>query len=115
MVCLLTWGPCASCPPVQHDWAARFSDDEKEGHRQKTKLKRIVTVEDVAEQVFTFVKTKGMTGVKYVIILIFLLRSFLSPLIAIPAMQEARAVRSTWLELADEMCCSVVMDAGYTL
>lgn len=56
-----------------------------------------------------------MTGVKYVTILIFLLRSFLSPLIAIPAIQEAGAVGSTQIGLADEMCCSVVMDAGYTL
>ncbi|EMR64878.1 putative short-chain dehydrogenase protein [Eutypa lata UCREL1] len=48
------------------DWAERFSDEQKESHRQKTKLKRIVTVEDVAEQVFTFVKTRSMTGVNAV-------------------------------------------------
>ncbi|KAK7755280.1 hypothetical protein SLS62_002785 [Diatrype stigma] len=52
--------------PHISDWAARFSDEEKEGHRQKTKLKRIVTVEDVAEQVFTFIKTRSMTGVNVV-------------------------------------------------
>ncbi|KAH8676283.1 short chain dehydrogenase [Xylariales sp. PMI_506] len=45
------------------EWSDIFSDDAKEAHRQKTKLKRIVTVEDVAEQVLTFAKSKSMTGV----------------------------------------------------
>ncbi|KAH9999582.1 short chain dehydrogenase [Xylariaceae sp. FL0662B] len=48
------------------DWAQRFSDEQKESHRQKTKLQRIVTVEDVAEQVFTFAKNRSMTGVNVV-------------------------------------------------
>ncbi|KAI0456550.1 short chain dehydrogenase [Xylaria acuta] len=45
------------------EWAERFTDELKEEHRQKTKLKRIVTVEDVADQVLTFARNKSMTGV----------------------------------------------------
>lgn len=35
--------------------------------REKTKLKRIVTVDDVAEQVLCFARSKGITGVNAVI------------------------------------------------
>ncbi|CAJ2501730.1 Uu.00g045830.m01.CDS01 [Anthostomella pinea] len=45
------------------EWAEKFTDEQKEAHLQKTKLKRIVTVEDVAEQVLTFAKSRSMTGV----------------------------------------------------
>ncbi|KAI0486451.1 short chain dehydrogenase [Xylaria cf. heliscus] len=45
------------------EWAERFPDEVKEDHRQKTKLKRIVTVEDVADQVLTFARNKSITGV----------------------------------------------------
>ncbi|TGJ85874.1 hypothetical protein E0Z10_g2862 [Xylaria hypoxylon] len=45
------------------EWSERFTDEQKEAHRQKTKLKRIVTVEDVADQVLTFARSKSMTGV----------------------------------------------------
>ncbi|KAI2614582.1 NAD(P)-binding protein [Hypoxylon fragiforme] len=48
------------------EWANVFSDETKEKHRQNTKLKRFVTVEDVAEQVLVFAKTKSMTGVNVV-------------------------------------------------
>ncbi|KAI1779933.1 NAD(P)-binding protein [Hypoxylon cercidicola] len=48
------------------EWSKGFTEDQKEAHRQKTKLKRFVSVEDVAEQVFTFAKTKSMTGVNVV-------------------------------------------------
>ncbi|KAI1804058.1 NAD(P)-binding protein [Daldinia bambusicola] len=48
------------------EWGNRFSDEQKEGHLQKTKLKRYVTVEDVAEQVLTFAKSKSTTGVNVV-------------------------------------------------
>ncbi|KAI1430026.1 short chain dehydrogenase [Xylaria sp. FL1777] len=47
-------------------WAERFTDEQKEAHRQKTTLKRIVTVEDVAEQVLTFARSKSTTGVNVV-------------------------------------------------
>ncbi|KAI1487450.1 short chain dehydrogenase [Biscogniauxia mediterranea] len=48
------------------EWAERFTPEQKEAHRQKTTLKRIVTVEDVAEQVFTFAQNKSTTGVNIV-------------------------------------------------
>lgn len=48
------------------DWADRFPDELKEAHRQRTKLKRFVSVEDVAEQVLTFAKSKSTTGVNIV-------------------------------------------------
>ncbi|KAI1382132.1 NAD(P)-binding protein [Hypoxylon crocopeplum] len=48
------------------DWADRFSDELKEAHREKTKLKQYVTVEDVAEQVLVFAKNRSMTGVNVV-------------------------------------------------
>ncbi|KAI3328910.1 short chain dehydrogenase [Xylariaceae sp. AK1471] len=48
------------------EWAERFTDELKEAHLQKTKLKRIVTVEDVADQVLTFARNKSMTGVNII-------------------------------------------------
>ncbi|KAJ3579900.1 hypothetical protein NPX13_g662 [Xylaria arbuscula] len=48
------------------DWAGIYTDEQKEAHRQGTKLKRIVTVEDVAEQVLTFARSKSTTGVNIV-------------------------------------------------
>ncbi|KAI0817647.1 short chain dehydrogenase [Xylaria sp. FL0064] len=48
------------------EWAERFTDEQKEEHRQGTKLKRIVTVEDVAEQVLTFARSRSTTGVNVV-------------------------------------------------
>ncbi|KAI1649772.1 NAD(P)-binding protein [Daldinia loculata] len=48
------------------EWATRFSDEQKAAHLQKTKLKRFVSVEDVAEQVFTFAKSKSTTGINIV-------------------------------------------------
>ncbi|KAI1368725.1 short chain dehydrogenase [Xylaria arbuscula] len=48
------------------EWAGIFTDEQKEAHRQGTKLKRIVTVEDVAEQVLTFARSKSTTGVNIV-------------------------------------------------
>ncbi|KAK1979365.1 short chain dehydrogenase [Colletotrichum cereale] len=49
------------------DWAERFSDEEKAGHIQQTKIKRAVTVEDVAEQVYTLAKSRSITGANVVI------------------------------------------------
>ncbi|KAK8872884.1 short chain dehydrogenase [Apiospora arundinis] len=45
------------------EWSDRFSEQAKDAWRQKTKLKRFPTVEDVAEQVLTFAKSRSMTGV----------------------------------------------------
>ncbi|KAI0176231.1 putative short chain dehydrogenase [Hypoxylon sp. FL1284] len=48
------------------EWAKGFTEQQKEAHLQKTKLGRFVSVEDVAEQVFTLAKSKSMTGVNVV-------------------------------------------------
>ncbi|KAI1821673.1 short chain dehydrogenase [Xylaria intraflava] len=48
------------------EWAERFTPEAKEAHRLKTKLQRYVTVEDVANQVLTFARSRGMTGVNVV-------------------------------------------------
>ncbi|KAI0021454.1 short chain dehydrogenase [Xylariomycetidae sp. FL0641] len=48
------------------DWGERFTAEQRDAHVQKTKTKRVVTVEDVAEQVLTFAKSKSMTGVNVV-------------------------------------------------
>ncbi|KAK8019429.1 short chain dehydrogenase [Apiospora arundinis] len=45
------------------EWSDRFSEQAKDAWRQKTKLKRFPTVEDVAEQVLPFAKSRSMTGV----------------------------------------------------
>ncbi|KAI2629791.1 NAD(P)-binding protein [Hypoxylon sp. NC1633] len=49
------------------DWAEVFPQEAKEAHREKTKLKRYVSVEDVAEQVLLFAKNKSMTGLNVVV------------------------------------------------
>ncbi|KAI0430239.1 short chain dehydrogenase [Xylaria sp. FL1042] len=48
------------------EWAERFTGEQKKQHLQGTKLKRIVTVEDVAEQVLTFARSRSTTGVNVV-------------------------------------------------
>ncbi|KFA76951.1 hypothetical protein S40288_05198 [Stachybotrys chartarum IBT 40288] len=49
------------------DWGNKFSDEGKAAHIQKTKLKRAVTVQDVAEQVYTLARSRSITGVNVVI------------------------------------------------
>ncbi|KAI6083707.1 short chain dehydrogenase [Hypoxylon rubiginosum] len=49
------------------EWGARFTDDQKDAHRQKTALQRFVQIEDVAEQVLTLAKSSSITGVNVVI------------------------------------------------
>ncbi|KAK8126462.1 short chain dehydrogenase [Apiospora kogelbergensis] len=49
--------------PRIREWSDRFSEQAKDAYRQKTKLKCFPTVEDVAEQVLTFAKSRSMTGV----------------------------------------------------
>ncbi|KAF7529439.1 hypothetical protein G7054_g9857 [Neopestalotiopsis clavispora] len=49
------------------EWGDRFSDEAKEANLQKTKLKRLATVEDVAEQVLCFAKSRSQTGTNAVI------------------------------------------------
>ncbi|KAI1434571.1 short chain dehydrogenase [Xylaria sp. CBS 124048] len=48
------------------DWTDSWTPEQKEAHRQRTKLKRIVTVEDVADQVLTYARSRSMTGVNVV-------------------------------------------------
>ncbi|KAI1321869.1 short chain dehydrogenase [Xylariaceae sp. FL0255] len=52
---------------LQTEWSERFSPEFHEAYRQKTKLKRIVELEDVAQQVLTFANSRSMTGVNVVI------------------------------------------------
>ncbi|KAK7425550.1 hypothetical protein QQZ08_007991 [Neonectria magnoliae] len=52
---------------LQTEWAARFSEEQKESHRQGTKLKRFVEIEDVAEQVLGLARSKSMTGVNVIV------------------------------------------------
>lgn len=44
------------------EWSDQFSDEAKETYRQKTKLKRVPALEDVAQQVLTFARSKSQTG-----------------------------------------------------
>ncbi|KAF4761891.1 hypothetical protein N7455_003518 [Penicillium solitum] len=52
---------------LQTEWAEQFSKGQKEAHRQKTKLKRFVAVEDVAAQVLSLATSKSMTGANIII------------------------------------------------
>ncbi|CDM29002.1 hypothetical protein DTO013E5_1209 [Penicillium roqueforti] len=52
---------------LQTEWAERFSEEQKEAHREKTKLKRFVAVEDVAAQVLSLATSKSMTGANIII------------------------------------------------
>ncbi|CRL28478.1 Short-chain dehydrogenase/reductase SDR [Penicillium camemberti] len=52
---------------LQTEWAERFSKEQKEAHRQKTKLGRFVAVEDVAAQVLSLATSKSMTGANIII------------------------------------------------
>ncbi|KAI1773858.1 short chain dehydrogenase [Hypoxylon cercidicola] len=49
------------------EWAERFTDDQKEAHRQRTALQRFVQLEDVAEQMLTLAKSSSITGVNVVV------------------------------------------------
>ncbi|KAK0631994.1 hypothetical protein B0T14DRAFT_420199 [Immersiella caudata] len=49
------------------EWGLQFPPERREQMRERTKLKRLPTTEDVAEQVLCFVKSKSVTGVNAVI------------------------------------------------
>jgi NAD(P)-dependent dehydrogenase (short-subunit alcohol dehydrogenase family) len=49
------------------DWGLQFSEEKREQWRQSTKLKRFIPVEDVAEQVLCFVRSKSVTGANAII------------------------------------------------
>ncbi|KAI5304869.1 hypothetical protein KEM56_005780 [Ascosphaera pollenicola] len=52
---------------LQTEWATRFTDEQKEAHRQQTKLKRFVRLVDVAQQVLVLACNRSMTGTNTVI------------------------------------------------
>ncbi|TDZ12943.1 3-oxoacyl-[acyl-carrier-protein] reductase FabG [Colletotrichum spinosum] len=49
------------------DWGMQFSPEQREATLQKTRLKRLPTVDDVAEQVLVFAKSRTVTGANAVI------------------------------------------------
>lgn len=49
------------------DWGLQFPPEKQEEMRERSRLKRLATVEDVAEQVLCFVRSKTVTGVNAVI------------------------------------------------
>ncbi|KAI1262646.1 short chain dehydrogenase [Xylariaceae sp. FL1019] len=52
---------------LQTDWGSRFSPEAQHAHKEKTKLKRFVELEDVAQQVLSLARSKSMTGVNIVV------------------------------------------------
>jgi len=44
------------------EWGLKFSPEAQKKNVERAKLGRLVTVEDVAEQVLTFVRCKSVTG-----------------------------------------------------
>ncbi|KAF5527845.1 hypothetical protein COL154_000910 [Colletotrichum chrysophilum] len=49
------------------DWGLQFSEEQREAMREKTRLKRLPTVDDVADQVLCFAKSRSVTGANVVI------------------------------------------------
>jgi len=49
------------------EWGLKFPPEKQEEMKQRTKLKRLATVEDVAEQVLCFARSRSVTGVNAVI------------------------------------------------
>ncbi|KAH8905160.1 NAD(P)-binding protein [Coniochaeta sp. PMI_546] len=49
------------------EWGLKFPLEKQEEMKQRTKLKRLATVEDVAEQVLCFARSRSVTGVNAVI------------------------------------------------
>jgi NAD(P)-dependent dehydrogenase (short-subunit alcohol dehydrogenase family) len=52
---------------VHQDWGLQFPPEKIEEIKERTQLKRLATVEDVAEQVLCFVRSKSVTGVNAII------------------------------------------------
>ncbi|KAL8377839.1 hypothetical protein RB595_008496 [Gaeumannomyces hyphopodioides] len=58
----------AVCPGLMlTEWGLKFPQEIQDKNIAQTKLKRVVTPEETAEQVLCFVKSKGVTGVNAVI------------------------------------------------
>lgn len=50
------------------DWGlSAFSEEKQAAHEEKTKLKQLITVDDVAQQVLCFVRSRGVTGANAII------------------------------------------------
>ncbi|KAG0649117.1 Granaticin polyketide synthase ketoacyl reductase 2 [Hyphodiscus hymeniophilus] len=49
------------------DWGLQFPEAKREAYKARTQLKKIPSVEDVAEQVLCFVKSRTVTGVNAII------------------------------------------------
>ncbi|KAM5351597.1 hypothetical protein ACJ41O_004320 [Fusarium nematophilum] len=49
------------------DWGLSFSEEKRKEMTDRTKLGRLVTVDDVAQQVLCFIKSKTVTGVNAVL------------------------------------------------
>ncbi|KAI6314330.1 hypothetical protein MCOR30_009993 [Pyricularia oryzae] len=49
------------------EWGLNFSKEVQESNIARSKLKRVVTPEETAEQVLCFARSKGVTGVNAVI------------------------------------------------
>ncbi|KAF3360298.1 Cryptochrome DASH [Verticillium dahliae VDG1] len=49
------------------DWGLQFPEEQREAARERTPLKRVPTVEEVAEQVWCFIQSKTVTGANAVI------------------------------------------------
>ncbi|KAK0510169.1 hypothetical protein JMJ35_007563 [Cladonia borealis] len=65
-------GPKIRCNSVSPavlltDWGRKFSDEKLAAAKEKSKLKRLATVEDVANQIVLFAKSRSVTGTNAVI------------------------------------------------
>ncbi|WYZ34938.1 hypothetical protein EsH8_I_001214 [Colletotrichum jinshuiense] len=49
------------------EWGLQFPEEQQQAARDKTRLKRLPTVEDVADQVLCFAKSRSVTGANAVI------------------------------------------------
>jgi hypothetical protein len=49
------------------EWGLKYSKEKQEANRNKTQLKKLATVEDVAEQVYCYVQQKTVTGANAII------------------------------------------------
>ncbi|KAH7325815.1 short chain dehydrogenase reductase [Stachybotrys elegans] len=52
---------------LQTEWAERFSAEQKDAMKQKSKLKRFAELEDVALQVLTLAISRSMTGTNIIV------------------------------------------------
>lgn len=53
--------------PRNQDWGLQFPEEKQQAARDRTPLKRLATVEDVAEQVLCFARSRSVTGANAVI------------------------------------------------